>query len=164
MVEREQFSVESKAMLSQLYGTAYYILRARADAEDAVQQGLMKAWAAREKCRAETFRPWLVRIVINECHNIQRHRMRIVPMEQMADYAETFEPPDPNIAEALHALPDVLRLPVVLKYLAGFKEREVAYAMRLPVSTIKSRLTKARKLLRGSLAEGEVSFDEANAY
>lgn len=146
-------------MLSRLYGTAYYMLRSRADAEDAVQQGLMKAWAARDRANPQTFQAWLARIVVNECHNIQRHRMRVVPAETVEPASDAFAAPDPDLLDAVGRLPESLRIPFVLKYLTCLTEAEVARAMRLPASTIKSRLAKARRTLRDTLADWEVSFE-----
>lgn len=159
MVDGDSFLRESEAMLTRLYNTAFYMLRAKADAEDAVQQGLMKAWAARARANPPTFRAWLARIVVNECHNIQRHRMRVVPSETVALAMDSFAQPDPDLMDAVQRLPEPFRTPFVLKYLACLTEQEVAHAMRLPVSTIKNRLSKARKMLRSALADWEVSFE-----
>lgn len=159
MVDGALFLRETEARLTRLYQAAYSILRARQDAEDAVQQALLKAWVSRGRARPETFGPWLTRIVVNECRNIQRHRMRMVPYEAVAEEGEAFTPPDPDLWGALQELPESLRLPFSLKYVAQFTEREVAQAMRLPVSTIKNRLAKARKVLRAALAEWEVSLE-----
>jgi RNA polymerase sigma-70 factor (ECF subfamily) len=159
MVDGTLFLHETEEKLTRLYQTAYSILRTRQDAEDAVQQALLKAWASRAGARPETFGPWLMRIVVNECRNIQRHRMWVMPCEAVAAEAETFTPQDPDLWSAVQALPESLRLPFSLKYVAQFTEREVAQAMHLPVSTIKNRLAKARKLLRAALADWEVSFE-----
>jgi RNA polymerase sigma-70 factor (ECF subfamily) len=159
MVDGALFLCETEAKLTRLYQTAYSILHTRQDAEDALQQALLKAWSARAGARPETFGPWLMRIVLNECRNIQRHRMRVIPCEAVAAESETFTPPDPDLWNAVNALPESLRLPFSLKYVAQFSEREVAQAMHLPVSTIKNRLAKARKLLRAALADWEVSFE-----
>ena len=159
MVDGALFLSETEAKLKRLYQVAYSILRARQDAEDAVQQGLMKAWAARFDAQPETFSPWLMRIVVNECRNIQRHRMRVMPAAAAEETAVPFSAPDPDLWNAVQALPESLRLPFSLKYVAQFTEREVAQAMRLPVSTIKNRLAKARKVLRAALSDWEVSFE-----
>lgn len=160
MVSSAQFLREAEAQLPRLYGVAYGILRARQDAEDASQQALMKAWAARDRARPDSFVPWLMRILINECRNIQRHRMRVVPSDTIgAEASVLFTPPDPDLWRAVEALPEALRLPFSLKYLAQCTEREVAQAMRLPVSTVKNRLAKARKELRAALSDWEVDFE-----
>lgn len=159
MVENAMFLQETEARFARLYQVAYGILRTRQDAEDAVQQALMKAWAARAGAHPETFGPWLARIVVNECRNIQRYRMRVMPSETVMPEAEPFTPPDPDLWDAVQALPENLRLPLILKYVAQFTEREVAQALRLPASTVKNRLAKVRKLLRAALNGWEVSLE-----
>ena len=151
-MDAAHFMRESEPLLTPLYRIAYSLLHSRADAEDAVQQGLLKAWAARGKARPESFRPWVTRIVINESRNIQRYRMRVVPAEAPEPEA-AFQPPNPEIMEAVYALPEPLRIPFVLKYMEHYQEREVAKAMRLPLSTIKNRLSRARQALRTALTE-----------
>ncbi len=159
MVDGALFQSETEAKLTRLYQVAYSILRKRQDAEVAVQQGLMKAWAVRHRAQQETFSPWLMRIVVNECRNIQRYRKRVVPAETVEETAVPFSAPDPDLWNAVESLPENLRLPFSLKYIAQFTEQEVARAMHLPVSTIKNRLSKARKTLRAALSEWEVTFE-----
>ena len=159
MVDDTLFLDESKRQFARLYQVAYAILRTRQDAEDALQQALLKAWAARATGRADTFIPWLTRIVVNECRNIQRYRMRVMPSELLAEDTDSFTPPDIDLWHAIAALPDDLRIPFTLKYVTEFTEREVAQAMKLPVYTVKNRLKKARKVLRESLTGWEVSFE-----
>ena len=152
MMDEARFMREAEPLLTKLYSIAYCILRSRADAEDAVQQGLLKAWAARSRIRIETFQPWVTRIVIHECRNIQRHRARVVP--SASPPAEGgFVPPNPELMMAVFALPEKLRIPFSLKYVSRYREREIADGLRLPVSTIKSRLARARQALRNALSE-----------
>lgn len=163
-METTLFLRESQALFVPLYRISYGILGSRMDAEDAVQQGLMKAWAAKDRANPETFRAWLSRIVINESRNIQRHRMRIVPMGEVRELQESprepsFQPPDVDVMEALAGLPEALRVPFIMKYAARYKEREIAQALRLPLSTVKNRLSRARKLLRKALSDTEVTFE-----
>ena len=120
-----------------------------------MQQALLKAWAARHRAGEDYFRPWLMRIVINECRNIQRQRMRVIPAEldqyaceEAADYRDLYE--------AVNALPEALRLAVMLKYLHDYSEKEAAQALRIPITTFKSRLHRARSLLRKQLSQGVI--------
>ena len=159
MIDETLFTEETKRHFTRLYQAAYGILRTRQDAEDALQQALVKAWAARAGGRADTFIPWLTRIVVNECRNIQRYRQRIVPSDTFAEEADPFHPPDIDLWHAVAALPDDLRVPFTLKYVTELSEREVARATQLPLYTVKNRLKKARKVLRESLSEWEVSFE-----
>lgn len=159
MVDDALFLDESKRQFAKMYQVAYSILRVRQDAEDALQQALMKAWAVRTSGRPDTFIPWLTRIVVNECRNIQRYRKRVVPSDALAEEAEAFVPPDIDLWNAIAALPDDIRIPFTLKYVTELSEREVAQATQLPLYTVKNRLKKARKVLRESLTGWEVSFE-----
>lgn len=152
------FMRESEALLTPLYRISYSILRSQADAEDAVQQGLMKAWAAKERANPDKFRPWVTRIVVNESRNIQRYRMRVMPVEDMPG-GQAFEPPDLDVMEAVYGLPEPLRVAFAMKYIASYKEKEIAQALRLPLSTVKNRLARARQLLRDKLTDAEVMFE-----
>lgn len=151
-MDAAHFMCESEPMLTHLYKIAYCTLRSRADAEDAVQQGLMKAWAVKEKIRPDTFRAWISRIVINEARNIQRYRMRVTPTDSV-ELDSAFDPPDVGVMEAVYALPEKLLGPFSLKYVGGYTEREVADTLRIPLPTVKKRLSQARQALRNILTE-----------
>ena len=60
--------------------------------------------------------------------------------------------------DAMDALPEKLRTPLLLKYMEGFSEQEIAGALGIPVTTVKSRLHRARKALRRMLEDAEVRF------
>ncbi len=159
MVDAVQFQSETEAMLPALYRISYGILRAQADAEDAVQQALMKAWAQKHRAAAETFRAWLTRIVVNESRNIQRYRMRITPTDALPEgRTDAFSAPDLDVMDAIYRLPEKLRVPFLMKYAVGLSEKEVAHACRVPLSTVKSRLFHARQTLKDDLSDQEVSF------
>ena len=130
------------------------IVRRQQDAEDAVQEALVRAWEKRDTLRDERYmQTWLIRILLNVCNGIHRKRRR----------AERAALPPPQAApaggadalrEALMALPLRLRLPVVLYYMEGMTQQECARALGWPASLVKSRLRAARAALR-KLLEGE---------
>lgn len=160
MVEAAQFLADTESQLTRFYQVAYSILRSRQDAEDAVQQALMKAWAARSKAQPATFTHWAMRIVVNECRNIQRYRMRVVPSDTIGeDESVDFCASNIDLWDAVGALPDNLRIPFSLKYVARLTEQEVANSLHMPVSTVKNRLFRARKELRVALSDWEVTFE-----
>lgn len=134
-----------------MYRVAMSILRRQADAQDAVQQALLNAWTARGRARRDAERAWLMRILINECRNIQRYRMRVLPLESMPETPYT--PPDTALRDAVEALPDKLRVPFLLKYMEGMSEKEICAALRLSLPCVKSRLLRARRALEGEAKE-----------
>lgn len=157
MVDEKTFCDASKALFPTLYRIGMSIVHSDADAQDAVQQALMKAWIHRENIRKDKLRPWLTRTMINECRNIQRHRMRVTPVERM-DENGGYIPPDSSLAEAMEALPEKLRIPLLLKYGEHYCEKEVAQTLDITISTAKNRLYRARKALEKNL-KAEVTFE-----
>ena len=156
-MEEERFVSEVRAMERTLYRVARGYLRTWDECADAVQEALCKAWDKRKHVDESYFRPWLTRIVINECHNIGRRKKRLIPVAE-PEREPVPEPALPELAdalEALEALPEKLRLPLTLHYLEGFSVEEIARILRIPAGTVKSRLHQARNQLRVQWLETE---------
>lgn len=149
MVTKETYAAGAETLAPAMKRVALSILRSDADAQDAVQQALLNAWARREGIDDKRLSAYLMRVVVNECRNIQRARMRVFPVEALPESA--FEPPDTGLREALDALPETLRTPLLLKYMEGFTEREIVAILSLTLPQLKSRLFRARKKLRQAL-------------
>lgn len=149
-MDENRFVAVSQQNMTAFYRMAYSIVGNRADAEDAVQQALMNAWKARHAAREGLERAWMMRIVINECHTLLRRR-RCQPCESIE--IVWLPPDDLGLNDAIHSLPENLRTPFLLKYMEGMSEAEVARVMKLPVSSVKNRLFRARKKLKKWLNE-----------
>ena len=150
-----EFSNKVLEMEPQLYRVAYGLLLNRTDCADVVQEALLRAWEKRNSLREEAyFKTWLTRILINECYSMLRRRKRAIPLDELP---EPVAPPDADheLHDAIARLDQKLRLPVVLHYMEGYSVGEVADMLRLPAGTIKTRLFKARKLLRLQLIDEE---------
>lgn len=135
------------------YRIAFSIVHNQQDAEDAVQQALLRAWSARRKAVPGLEKAWLMRIVINESISLTRRRRRAIPVEDFPALAAPESPDDGGLRAAVNSLPEALRTPLLLKYMEGMTEKEVAAAMRLPLSAVKNRLFRARKALQKQLSE-----------
>ena len=153
-MEEERFVSEVRAMERTLYRVARGYLRTWDECADAVQEALCKAWDKRKRVDESYFRPWLTRIVINECHNIGRRKKRLIPVAE-PEREPVPEPVLPELADALDTLPEKLRLPLTLHYLEGFSVEEIARILRIPAGTVKSRLHQARNQLRVQWLETE---------
>lgn len=157
MADRQEYERVAQEALPMLYRIAMGILRSDADARDAVQQALLKGWEKKENARPGKFRGYLTRILVNECRNIQRYRMRVFPAE-VPPAVESMPPDYQDLYDAIYALPEDLRLPLLLKYARDLSEKEAAAALGIPVTTFKNRLHRARKALRNTL-DREVMFE-----
>ena len=150
---KEAFAERVVAMQDVLYRVSYSLLQNPHDQADAVQEcigrGLQRCGSLREEKYLQT---WLIRILINTCHDTLRRRKREGPAETI----EVIAPPqsDRDVVEALAALDPKVRLPLVLHYIEGYATREVAEMLRVPEGTVKWRLSSGRKLLRELLEEG----------
>ncbi len=150
-MDKTTFEQLYREMLPGLYRLAQSMLRQSADAQDAVQQAAVKAWLSLERIRPGCERAYFARIVINECRNIQRQRMRQTPVESVPEKA--WETPDVDLKAAIDALPEELRLPLLMKYMEGYREKEIGEALEIGVPSVKNRLFKARRRLRELLTE-----------
>ena len=111
---REAFGELYLQLLPGLYRLAQSILRHREDAMDAVQQAIEKAWKASGRMRPGEEKAYITRIVINECRNIQRYRMRVTPCTDFDVPEKKQEEPDRELYEAVSRLPEKYRLPLLL--------------------------------------------------
>ena len=109
MIDRLEFERAAQELLPPLYRIAISILRRDADARDAVQQALLKAWEKREHIEPGSFRAYVSRITVNECRNVQRQRMRELPLEAPS-MPETVTADYRDLYEALYELPEDHRL------------------------------------------------------
>jgi RNA polymerase sigma-70 factor (ECF subfamily) len=157
------------------YNVAYRTIGQPEEAADATQEAFLSAFRAVREFRGDSFKAWLLRIVVNACYDQLRRRQRqpADSIERLSEQTETeVAPPDPGIgpevaalktetAEAIQRALDVLphdqRLVVVLCDVQGLSYDEAAAALELAVGTIKSRLSRGRARLRDELtARGEL--------
>ncbi len=152
-MNKEQFSLRVTERQGSLYRVASGYLRGEHDRLDAVSEAILKAWQKRDTLKNEAyFDTWLTRILIRECINILRKQKRMVPVESMP------EDPAPQteangLREALDALPQKLRIVMVLHYMEGYDVMETARTLGLTKGAVCSRLSRGRSAMRVFLEE-----------
>ena len=151
-MDEQEFERAVRRLQTRMYRTAVSILWNDQDAADAIQEAILRAWQKRRSLRTpEAFDVWLMRILLNECRNIQRkHRFRPLPLEEDIPVAEA---PDLGLREALRRLPEKYRTPLLLHTLDGYPVAEVARMLRVPESTARGRIYQGRKQLKTLLEE-----------
>src|SRR6266571_1289127 len=139
-LEPDAFEAQVLSHLDALYAVACRLTKAPLDAEDLVQDALVKAMRARDQFQPGTnLKAWLFRILTNTFIN----KYRRGGLER-----SVLEGPD---ADPLDALPPEFRLAVVLCDVEEFSYEEIADIMGCPIGTVMSRLHRGRKLLQKSL-------------
>ena len=174
--KRTEFERQALVHTDALYGAAYRLTRNARDAEDLVQDSLLRAyrfWDSFEQdssCKA-----WLLRIVTNTFINEYQRRKRSREVLDAATaeqdttdgvliHADANDRQTPeralldrsvsdDVQRALDALPDDFRTAVVLCDVQGLSYKEIAEIMQTPVGTVMSRLFRGRKLLATSLRD-----------
>ena len=145
----EAFAKAVTGMTQTLYRVSCSQLPNEADREDAVQEALRRAWEKRGSLKNEEYlRTWVVRILLNVCHDIQREGKRMITAEEIPgpDVPSAEEPVD--LKECLLRLDERERIPILLYYLEGFDIGQIAAVLRIPRGTVKSRLHRGRDQLR----------------
>lgn len=151
-LDKEKFASEIESNGEMMYRIAWSLLKNNEECNDALQEAVLKAWEKRRTLREESlFRTWITRILINVCYDTQRKLRRNVPFD--ADTDIPIPAPDPTLALALAALPENLRLPIVLVYSEGMTYAEVADILHLPIATVRGRIQRGKERLRKELIE-----------
>lgn len=136
-------------------------------AQDATQSAFLKAWEALSRPSAATralfaapaspdaapqMKAWMMRIAINTCKNILKSRefrlySKSTPLDQLPEPGYSASYPDDTVLQAVLSLPEKYREVVVLHYYQSMPLTDVASALRLPQSTVRTRLHRAKKQL-----------------
>lgn len=157
-MDHEQFAARVMQKSGMLYRVAKTLLRDEEDCRDALGDMALKAWAGRHSLREDAFfDTWLTRILINECYTILRRRKK--RKEQSLPMCKEAEQDESDVLDALHTLPERLRLPITLHYVEGYSVAQTARILRVPQSTVRGRLARGRQALR---LEMEADRQEAN--
>ncbi len=165
--DHEAYATLVRPYESVAYRVAAAITGWNADAEEATQNGLVKAYRSLHRFRAGApFRPWLLRIVVNEAHNVLRSERRherlgvraAVQHEAPtagADEAVLAREEVETVLSALARLSDADRLVVVLRYFAELPDLEAATLAGISPEAYRVRLMRARRRLQNLLEEAD---------
>jgi RNA polymerase sigma factor (sigma-70 family) len=142
------------------FRTAYLITGSAADAEEAAQEGFVRAWLALKRFRqGAEFRPWLLAIVANEARNRVRNRRRREGLAERAAHELSWQAPsgqpvalgDGRLREALAGLPERDRSVLACRFVLDLGEHETAAVLGIARGTVKSRTARALERLRAAL-------------
>ena len=177
VADQADFEADAMQYAPQLYTAAMRMARNPTDAEDLVQETFLKAYRAYDSFTEGTnLKAWLYRILTNTYINKYRKDRRRPTESELGDLedlylykrigsAETADSSrsaedrvldglvESDIKQAVEALPENFRVPVLLADLEGFAYKEIAEILDIPIGTVMSRLHRGRKALQASLAE-----------
>lgn len=146
------------------YKTAKIILKNDDDIYDALQEALISIYQNYDKLKnKEYFSTWSTRIVINKCYDLLRkNKNNIISIDeaienniQVAQYDE-YEIDKYGIQKAMESLNEDLKLITILYYYDNYSVKEISQIVNISEGTVKSRLSKAREILKQKLGKEEI--------
>ena len=156
MLDNNSFEMLVAAQTDTLYRVSMAMLKNEHDAQDAVHDAILIAYANLHKLRQkEYFGTWLTRILINECKKQLRRRKRYAdPGDNLPDSTERDNPYlNIELGDLLDRLPEKIRLTMLLHYSEDYSVREIKEILRIPEGTVKSRLSTGRRLMKEMMQE-----------
>lgn len=172
---RRQFEALAFPQMDALHNLALRLTRHRLDAEDLVQETYLRAFRFFDKFAAGTnFKAWIFRILINTFINEYRRKKRVPPQVDFEKTALSYSQPESErpdrfetdyderryadlfgdeVNAALQKLSPEFRMVVLLCDLEEFSYKEIAGIMGVPIGTVMSRLSRARRQLQQYLGE-----------
>ena len=160
MTDRARFEQQVLPHLDAAFNLARWLTRNDHDAEDVVQEAMLRAYRFFDGLRGEA-RPWLLAIVRNACFSwLQANRpaelqaIDRMELESDAPGPEALAARDLDrrrLNEAIAALPVQFREVLVLRELEDLAYKDIARIAEIPIGTVMSRLARARRLLAESL-------------
>jgi RNA polymerase sigma-70 factor (ECF subfamily) len=162
--KRRRFEAQALPHLDAAYNLARWLARSSGDADDIVQEAMMRAYRGFDGFRGGDAKPWLLAIVRNCFFTAAvqaRQKMKVPLPEDGAAQCDAFidEGPDPERAiiqaqqgrklnEVIAALPREFREVLILREMEDLSYRDIAQVTDAPIGTIMSRLARARALLK----------------
>ena len=155
-----EFTAAVTANGRSMFRAARSVLDSDADAEDAVGQAVLQAWQSLDKLRDKgAVRPWLIKITVNCAYALRRKQAKLISLEDAKVEPSAVDPPRwDGLWDAVRALPLERRTAVVLFYYEDMSVEQIAKCLGVPVGTVKSRLSRARKQLKEMLQEQEGEY------
>src|SRR5512135_774419 len=162
---RRRFEAQALPHLDAAINLARWLTRSNADADDIVQDAMLRAWRAYDGFRGGDIRPWLLTIVRNcwrtSAGDVRRRGHVAMPDEHTGAGGEamTFDGPSPEsqaersdegrkLDAVIATLPDEFREVLILREMEDLSYREIATVTGVPIGTVMSRLARARAMLR----------------
>ena len=151
MQSEQEFNLAVEQYLNMVYRIALNWFGSVHDAEDAAQEVMLRLWKNTSGFEGDAhLRHWLVRVTINVCKDLSHS----VPLAQAPPQPCADEPEAQAVVEEILRLPKKYRVPLYLYHYEGYSVREISALLRANPSTIRTRLSRARELLKHQLEEG----------
>lgn len=135
-----------------LYKIAWSYLYNHQDIEDIFQDCLIKVYENIDNLnKPDYFESWFISILINECRMKLRNRERII-LKESIEYEE-YHLDDYNFFQEINSIGEIYKEVIILKYVSGYSQAEIARILDIPLGTVKSRIYRGLEQLNDLIKE-----------
>ena len=155
-MDRADYERIVRKHMDTIYRIAVSYTKNPADADDIVQQTFVKLLSRRDSFTdVEHEKRWLIRVCVNECNSFFSSfwRKNVDSMDAISKEPEFTMKESSDLYEAIKQLPQKCSIVIYLFYYEGYSTKEIAEILRIREATVRTRLVRARKLLRAQLKE-----------
>lgn len=135
-----------------MFRLAFGMLRNQADAEDAVSEAVLKAYENKKSLKkTEKFKPWIMQITANETKKIYNKAKRIQYVDNLEVFQAVYQDEHHELWDVITQLEDGYREIVILYFYEQMKIKDISKLLHIPEGTVKTRLFRAKKILKKML-------------
>ena len=154
VLTEDEFAEAVKTYMLNMYRLAFAILNREQDAEDAVGEAVLHAFANRNSLKKkEAFKAWIMQITANEAKKIYKKNKQAYSLEWEENLSPAFYDDYHELWDAVMQLDSIFRDVIVLYYYEQFSLKEIGKILKCREGTVKSRLFRAKSQLREMLTE-----------
>lgn len=151
-IDKKMFEERIREYMPNMYRLALGILHNREDAEDAVSESVLKAYEKLDMLRRkDSFKAWLMQITANEAKRMYTKKKREITFENMEEYMPVFEDEHHELWDSVMKMQLAYREVILLFYYEQLSIKEIAHILKIPEGTVKSRLSRAKKILKENI-------------
>ena len=145
--DADAFTDLMQSQMQNMYKAARALLQNDEDVADAIADTILTCWEKIGQLKkAEFFRTWLTKILINKCNDILRQKKEVYLTNEVEELSEVVSEYD-NVEwlETLKSLDEKYRLIMILHYVNGLKPVEISTVLHMPASTVRTRLSRGKE-------------------
>ena len=154
-MQKENYEKAVSNYAEDIYRMAFSMVQAKEDAEDILQNVFMKLLMHQKEFHdSDPLRRWLIRVAINECNSLwtsswrKRVELKEFSERDMAGNESFYNSEYEDLYTAMRTLPPKLRIVIHLFYYEEYSTREIASLLHILEATVRTRLSRARNLLK----------------
>lgn len=153
-IDKKWFTSQVQEYQDELYRLSYHILRNKENAEDALQEALLRAYSNLWQLKKpEYFKTWMTKILMNTCFDIQRKQKNNLDIEEYKETIGTTEDMTTKVVmeKAIRELDEINQKIILLFYYEDYSIKEISDILNVSVMNVKQRMSRSRKTLKGIL-------------